>query len=109
MNADNKLRILCFDGGEVGGLSSLYVLNDIFKQIQREQRPDDPTNSSPVIRPCDIFDLICGTGSGGLIALMLGRLGMVLPHCFRPGSKNLAAVYISISVVLLRNRLSKKQ
>jgi patatin-like phospholipase/acyl hydrolase len=29
--------------------------------------------------PCDYFDLIGGTSTGGLIAIMLGRLRMVCP------------------------------
>ena len=32
-------------------------------------------------RPCDHFDLIAGTGTGGLIALMLGRLRLDLDTC----------------------------
>lgn len=32
-----------------------------------------------VPRPCDYFDLIGGTNSGGLLAIMLGRLRMVNP------------------------------
>lgn len=32
-------------------------------------------------RPCDHFDLIVGTGTGGLIALMLGRLRLDLETC----------------------------
>ena len=29
------------------------------------------------VRPCEYFDLIGGTSTGGLIAIMLGTLGMV--------------------------------
>jgi hypothetical protein len=32
-------------------------------------------------KPCDHFDLIAGTGTGGLIAIMLGRLRMDLDTC----------------------------
>ena len=32
--------------------------------------------SDPIIRPCEVFDLIVGTAAGGLIAILLGRLGM---------------------------------
>jgi hypothetical protein len=32
-------------------------------------------------KPCDHFDLICGTGTGGLIAIMLGRLRLDLETC----------------------------
>jgi len=32
-------------------------------------------DASPL--PCEYFDLICGTSTGGLIAIMLGRLQMV--------------------------------
>lgn len=34
---------------------------------------------APEAHPCDYFDLIGGTGTGGLIAIMLGRLRMVSP------------------------------
>jgi patatin-like phospholipase/acyl hydrolase len=34
-------------------------------------------NDTPESLPCDYFDLIGGTGTGGLIAIMLGRLRMV--------------------------------
>lgn len=37
--------------------------------------PDDPP------RPCDHFDMICGTSTGGLIAIMLGRLQMSVREC----------------------------
>ncbi|CAH0019547.1 unnamed protein product [Clonostachys rhizophaga] len=34
---------------------------------------DQPHSQSP-LKPCDYFDLICGTSTGGLIALLLNRL-----------------------------------
>jgi patatin-like phospholipase/acyl hydrolase len=63
--------ILSLDGGGVRGLSSLLILRDIMEEIERR-----PGMSSPA-KPCDYFDLIGGTSTGGLIAIMLGLLGMV--------------------------------
>lgn len=42
---------------------------------------EEPPRSSDMIRPCEYFDLIGGTGTGGLIAIMLGRLRMTLAQC----------------------------
>jgi hypothetical protein len=36
---------------------------------------------SEIPKPCDHFDLIVGTGTGGLIALMLGRLRLDIETC----------------------------
>ena len=72
------LRILSLDGGGIRGISSLYILKELMAQLERERRataPDPPLAAS--LRPCEVFDLICGTSTGGLIALMLGRLQMV--------------------------------
>src|SRR5271170_588332 len=75
------LRILSLDGGGVRGMSSLFMLKAIIDEIQlkliEEFKPLEPI---PPIRPCQIFDLICGTSTGGLIAIMLGRLEMVFPR-----------------------------
>ena len=64
-------RILSFDGGGVRGLASLVILRDIMDDIATRDDVEEP-------KPCDYFDLICGTSTGGLIAIMLGRLGMVI-------------------------------
>ncbi|KAH9875045.1 hypothetical protein J1614_004533 [Plenodomus biglobosus] len=62
------LRLLSLDGGGVRGLASLYMLNKILSYV-----------GSP--KPCDYFDMICGTSTGGLIAIMLGRLEMSVKEC----------------------------
>ena len=75
MGTKDPLRILSLDGGGVRGISSLYMLKDLMAQVNRQYRVNYPDKPEP--RPCDVFDLICGTSTGGLIALMLGRLEMV--------------------------------
>jgi patatin-like phospholipase/acyl hydrolase len=64
-------KILCLDGGGIRGLSSLLILRDIMEDIQRRTEADETP------KPCEYFDLIGGTRTGGLIAIMLGLLGMV--------------------------------
>ena len=70
------LKILSFDGGGIRGLAALYVLEELMNQVRRERDHQGIIQDGP-IKPCDYFDLICGTSTGGLIALMLGRLRYV--------------------------------
>ena len=63
-------RILSLDGGGIRGLSPLFILKDILDCVRRKSGNRD-------LLPCEHFDLIGGTSTGGLIAIMLGRLGMV--------------------------------
>ena len=70
-------RILSLDGGGVRGLSSLLILREVMEEIGRRAG----ANETP--RPCQYFDLIGGTSTGGLIAIMLGRLQMVTPAVSR--------------------------
>ena len=35
------------------------------------------------VQPYEIFDLVAGTSTGGLIAIMLGKLGMSIEECIR--------------------------
>jgi len=76
------LRILSLDGGGVRGISTLYILKELMRQIAREHAANNPGAPDISPRPCEYFDLICGTSTGGLIALMLGRLRMVMRHEF---------------------------
>ena len=64
-------RILCLDEGGVRCYSSIIILGKLLENVQRRKqlrvRPE----------PWECFDLICGSGFGGVIALLLGRLRMV--------------------------------
>lgn len=57
----NGLCLLSLDGGGVRGLSTLYILRDIMVQLNHER--DDGDN----LKPCDVFDLIGGTSTGGYV------------------------------------------
>ena len=76
--AQPGLRLLSLDGGGVRGLSSLYILQAIMWKVADEP-PDGQRRILP--KPCDYFDLIGGTSTGGLIAIMLGRLKMTVDEC----------------------------
>ncbi|MCJ1267637.1 hypothetical protein MMC22_007523 [Lobaria immixta] len=81
------LRILSLDGGGVRGYSMLVLLKDFMHQVHMQIHDgsdgEQPVQSGddPKPKPCDYFDLIGGTGTGGLIAIMLGRLRMDIPSC----------------------------
>ncbi|KAF2025710.1 hypothetical protein EK21DRAFT_75787 [Setomelanomma holmii] len=75
----NDLRLLALDGGGVRGLSALMILEQLMEAVN----PDAPP------KPCDYFDMIGGTSTGGLIAVMLGRLQMSVVDCI--------AAYLSLS------------
>ncbi|KAK5690052.1 hypothetical protein LTR97_012536 [Elasticomyces elasticus] len=73
------LCLLSLDGGGVRGLSTLYVLKHIMDRLNTKLRQEEA--AAVTVRPCDIFDVIGGTSTGGLIASMLGRLGMDVDEC----------------------------
>ncbi|CUA68358.1 Leucine-rich repeat receptor-like protein kinase PXC2 [Rhizoctonia solani] len=68
-DAERGLNILCIDGGGVRGLSPLIILQEI---IYRAAAAESKGN----IHPHEYFDIISGTGTGGISACMLGRLRM---------------------------------
>lgn len=74
------LRVLSLDGGGVRGYSMLILLQELMYKTYNaaEGRPPKP-NQIP--KPCEYFDLIVGSGTGGLIAIMLGRLRLDVETC----------------------------
>ena len=98
--------ILSLDGGGVRGYSSLLILEQLMKMIANLERSTDPkatsssysrlvdclpethlppilddTRSTERYLPCHYFDYVSGTSTGGLIAIMLGRMHMNIHAC----------------------------
>ncbi|KAI7464465.1 hypothetical protein KC357_g3977 [Hortaea werneckii] len=71
----------CDNGGGIRGYSSLLIIEALMRacgererQLDHELRFPEGDHGDPL--PCHYFDFIIGTSTGGLIALMLGRLRM---------------------------------
>lgn len=71
------LNRMLLDGGGFRGLSSLYLLKEIMTRLSAKV---DKSVPRPLL-PCDYFDLIVGTSTGGLIAAMLGIFHMDVDTC----------------------------
>ena len=58
------IRILSLDGGGTRGVLSIAYLKEIMARINK--------NSPVKLEPHQVFDVICGTSTGGIIAVLLG-------------------------------------
>ena len=72
--------IYCIDGGGVRGYSMLIILQELMYRAYVEAEGKAPKREE-IPKPCEYFDLIAGTGTGGLIAIMLGRLRLDVETC----------------------------
>jgi len=70
----------CTDGGGVRGYSMLIIVQELMYRVYVEAEGKAPKREE-IPKPCEYFDLIVGTGTGGLIALMLGRLRLDIETC----------------------------
>ncbi|KAB8216454.1 acyl transferase/acyl hydrolase/lysophospholipase [Aspergillus novoparasiticus] len=71
------VKLLSIDGGGVRGLSALVLLEQLMGLINHKRE----NMNLPPQEPWEIFDMIGGTSTGGLIAVMLGRLRMSIEDC----------------------------
>lgn len=53
------LCLLSLDGGGVRGLSTLYILKGLMDRLNHTRAGDSR------VKPCEVFDLIGGTSTGG--------------------------------------------
>ncbi|KAK2014984.1 phospholipase, patatin family protein [Colletotrichum eremochloae] len=85
----NGLCLLSLDGGGVRGLSTLFILKGIMDRLNHERQGI----GLPSVKPCEVFDLIGGTSTGGLIAIMLGLLEMDVDECIAAYTKLIREVF----------------
>ncbi|KAK1948759.1 phospholipase, patatin family protein, partial [Colletotrichum sublineola] len=83
------LCLLSLDGGGVRGLSTLFILKGIMDRLNHERK----RTKLPSVKPCGIFDMIGGTSTGGLIAIMLGHLEMDVDECIAAYTKLIQEVF----------------
>lgn len=76
----SALTFVTSDGGGVRGYSMFIIIQEIMHRTFVEIEGRAPRRNE-IPKPADHFDLIVGTGTGGLIALMLGRLRLDLETC----------------------------
>ncbi|KEP50937.1 kinesin light chain [Rhizoctonia solani 123E] len=82
------LNILCIDqdGGGVRGLSSLIILQEIMRRVENAR-------GGVTIHPYEYFDVIAGTGTGGISACMLGRLRLSVHKAIEEYAKLVKEVF----------------
>ncbi|KAK4386691.1 Phospholipase A I [Sesamum angolense] len=61
------LRILAMDGGGMKGMATVKILKEIERNTGKQMH--------------ELFDLICGTSTGGMLAVALGIKAMSLERC----------------------------
>ncbi|PVF92033.1 FabD/lysophospholipase-like protein [Serendipita vermifera] len=69
------LLFLILDAGDIRGSSQLEILGEIVHQYNVKVHGHDEEKYR---RPCEIFDAIVGSGSAGLIAILLVVFGMTV-------------------------------
>ncbi|KIM20778.1 hypothetical protein M408DRAFT_30105 [Serendipita vermifera MAFF 305830] len=66
----NAVSLLSLDSGGSRGISQLEILKQVMDKLSGD------ANGDFVKRPCEVFAMIGGTGTGGLIAILLAVLEM---------------------------------
>lgn len=59
------------------------ILQDIMNTISQQEKSSNirPKHDDTPLKPCEYFDIIGGTSTGGIIAILLSRLRLDVPTC----------------------------
>ncbi|KAH8823528.1 hypothetical protein DL96DRAFT_1819218 [Flagelloscypha sp. PMI_526] len=70
LSSEAGLRLLAFDGGGIRAISQALIVRDMLHRLEEDHQLSRPAKVS------DYFDMVCGSGLGGLLAIMCGVLHM---------------------------------
>ncbi|KAH8798074.1 hypothetical protein DL96DRAFT_1417365, partial [Flagelloscypha sp. PMI_526] len=70
------------NGGLLAG-SILEILKEMMNRFGVDVCAATDNEMIEDIRPCQVFDLIGGSGTGGIIAILIGRLGLSVAEAFK--------------------------
>jgi patatin-like phospholipase/acyl hydrolase len=66
------------DGGGIRGLSELLIIREVMRRLMVEENAKREKGGTELLselpKPCDYFDLIGGTGTGGCVIYLLGHI-----------------------------------
>ncbi|KIJ23073.1 hypothetical protein M422DRAFT_39824 [Sphaerobolus stellatus SS14] len=93
------LNLLSLDGGGIRTVSQLVILNEIMKRVMQTKE----LNEMP--KPCDYFHLIGGSGTGGIIAILLGRLRMTAEQALEKYIELMQEVFNQANHTLVPSKL----
>lgn len=74
------------DNGGLQAISILRVLKDVCKRLSERDGHATP------LRPCELFDVIGGIGTGGWLAILLGRYRLRIDQCL--------SIYVKIATAM---------
>ena len=61
----NRMLTRCIDAGGPQGISQLLILKDVMERLSKGESGD---SEGKVKRPCEVFDMIGGVGTGGSVS-----------------------------------------
>lgn len=90
MDEKKKFKILSIDGGGIRGIIPAKVLYHLEEEAIKKDGPN--------ARLCDYFDLVCGTSTGGIIAIGIA-LGMTAKDILKLYQENAKKIFPSKSLL----------
>ena len=89
MEEKKKFKILSIDGGGIRGIIPAKILYHLEEEAIKKDGPN--------ARLCDYFDLVCGTSTGGIIAIGIA-LGMTAKDILKLYQENAGAIFSNKSL-----------